>query len=568
MPDLQLSPLLATLSIKDKDNMVGAFDIGRTFTDEHGCVCDFGWAQRRFVAEVERLYNARQPVRIITLKARQLGLSTLTEGILFLWNFLHPGTGQMVIAHQTKSTRSLFEKTKLYWRTWPFANNYGLVSDTQHRFAWTNLSTMEVATARNIESARGMTLSGVHGSEVAFWDEPEDLMLGLKQTVPRRPRSIMVLESTANGVGDYFHHTWTDAEAGQSEFSPLFFPWWEHYEYTARHIGIAPEIDGPLDPDEKFLRDSLGLDSNRLAWRRFSIDNDFNGDPDHFRQEYPATPSEAFLHTGNNIFPEAKLKECYAPMQGERGFFERYGDRTEWIPERTGPWTIYLPPSEDRDWGKYFIGADPTHATGKDRACIQIINRRSCEQVAVYHGHEEPIALGREILKAASYYNDAWVSSEAEGPGYATIATLINSNYPNIWRWRRFDRLPGSNFSNLFGWSNNWKSKELAVSYLKYMVLKGTGGPLGRSVGEDGRWHAGIHDPITYAQMGDFTTRSDWSYGNADPDGFDDAVDALCIAHICANSDGPLEYYDPTSARVGPNLSPESQFPIDQGDAA
>ncbi len=549
------------LTIKDKDNLLSRFDIERVTTDEHGCICDFGWAQREFVAEVERQYNSNKPVRIITLKARQLGMSTLTEGILFFWNFLHPGSGQLVIAHKTASTRWLFDKTKLFWRNWDYAPSYELLSDTQHRFAWSNLSTMQVATAANVQSGRGMTLSAVHGSEVAFWDDPEELMLGLKQTIPRRPRTILVLESTANGVGDYFHKTWTDAEAGQSEFAPLFFPWWRHYEYTARHIGIRGEIDGSLDPDEKFLRDTLGLDEDRLAWRRFSIDNDFNGDPDSFRQEYPATPSEAFLHTGNNLFPEAKLKECYAPMAGERGYFERYSDRVEWVPDRTGPWTIFLPPSENRDWGKYFVAADPTHATGKDRACVQVINRRSCEQVAVYHGYHPPIELGYEILKAAQYYNDAECSSEAEGPGYGVIATLLNSDYPHVWRWRRFDRLPGTNMSNLYGWSNNWKSKELAISYLKHMVLKGEYGPMGRRLGEDGKHHAGIHDAITFEQLCDFTTRNDWSYGNADPDGYDDAVDALCIAHICSSSDGPLEFYDPGFGKA-PMLDPPNDFPI------
>ena len=564
MADLHLAGFLRTLTIKDKDNVLCRLDLSRTHTDEHGCDEDFGWAQREFAAEVEQQYNAAKPIRIIVLKARQLGLSTLAEAILFLWNFIHPGSQQLVIAHQTKSTRALFEKTKLYWRTWPFAGSYGLLSDTQHRYAWSNLSSMEVATAATVETGRGMTLNGVHCSEVGFFDNPDELMIGLKAAVPRRPRSIIILESTANGVGDYFHKTWVDAEAGTSEFSPLFFPWWRHYEYTARHIGIRAEIDGTLDPDEKFLRDTLGLDENRLAWRRFVIDNDFNGDPEPFKAEYPATPSEAFLHTGLNVFPEHRLKECYAPMTGRRGYLERNGDRVELIEDRTGPWTIFLPPSENREWGRYFVAADPTHSTGRDRACIQVINRRSCEQVAVYHGYDEPLTLGQEVLKAAVLYNDATVSSEAEGPGYAVIATLLNSDYPHVWRWRRFDHIPNARgLSGLAGWSSNWKSKELAISFFKHMVLKGEVGPLGRKLGDDGRWHAGIHDQVTFEQLCDFSTRTDWSYGNGDPAGYDDAVDALCIAHICSNSEGPMEYFDPNVSRMGPHLEPEVAYPIE-----
>ncbi len=562
--NLELAPLLRSLSIKGKDGTVFPFDLDFSFVDEHGCVCDFGWAQREFVAEVERQYNAGRPVRIITLKARQLGLSTLTEGILFLWNFLHPGSGQLVIAHRSDSTRSLFEKTKLYWKSWPVKGAYTLVNDTQRRLAWSNLSSMEVATAKSVQSGRGMTLQGMHGSEVAFWEDAQELMLGLKQTVPRLPRTIIVLESTANGVGDYWHSNWTEAEAGQSEFSPLFFPWWKHYEYTAQHVGIPPEINGALDSDEKFLRDTLGLDENRLAWRRFSIDNDCHGDPDFFKQEFPATSHEAFLTTGNNIFSEPKLLECYAPMEGERGFFEAYGERIEWIPDRTGPWTIFFQPADDLEYGQYFVGADPTHSTGNDRACIQVINRRSLEQVAVYHGYDEPIRLGHEVLKAARFYNEAMVSSEAEGPGYATIAVILESNYPNVWQWRRFDRLPGSNFSNLYGWSSGYKNKELAVSHMRHMVNKGEFGPLAKTRGGDGLWHAGIHDSLTFAQFCDFTVTDRWvngsMYGNADPKGFDDAVDALMIAHICSHTDGPLEFYD---TRVkSPNLEPDLDYPI------
>jgi hypothetical protein len=545
---LKLDKWLNTLTIKDKDNRLSPFDIHATHIDEHGCLVDFGWAQREMVAEIERQYNANQPVRIIVLKGRQLGISTLTEGLLFLWNFFHPGSAQLVIAHNTDSTRALFEKTRLYWRTWPGRRAYKLQSDTQRRFLWDHLSSMEVATARNVASARGMTLTGVHASEVAFWDEPEELWNGLGEAIPNRPRTLVVIESTANGMGDYFHSTWKRAEVGGNDYAPLFFPWWKHYEYTAQHAMLDPTCDYP-DTDERWLRDNLGLDENRLAWRRWKIEQK-NGDVDKFNQEYPSTPGDAFLATGTNVFPLPKLKECYKPERGMVGFI--VAETGEFFAnshgDGKGMLTVYRKPHPDND---YFVAGDPTYSTQNDRACIQVINRRTYEQVAVWHGYVDPIQFGYELVKVGKYFGNAMVSTEVNGPGYGTIATVIASGYPNVWRHRQADRVPGA-LSPAHGWFSNWNRKEQQVGYLKHLVLAGGNGPLG----------AGIHDEVTFEQMRDYVAKnSGIGFTNADPAGYDDAVSALSQAYICSNYEGPLPFV-PGQAETGPAKNPKLTAPI------
>ena len=62
----------------------------------------------------------RSPVRIIVLKARQLGISTVTAGIMYNWTFLHPGIRSLVIAHETEASKNLFDKAKLMWEEWPY----------------------------------------------------------------------------------------------------------------------------------------------------------------------------------------------------------------------------------------------------------------------------------------------------------------------------------------------------------------------------------------------------------------------------------------------------------------
>src|SRR5271170_2482900 len=99
---LDLRPLLAQLSIIAKDKTVKKLDINEE--DE------YGWCQVGLLRAVERQYNAGKPVRIIILKARQLGMSTVAEAILFNWLFIHNHTNALVVTHENKATLSLFQK--------------------------------------------------------------------------------------------------------------------------------------------------------------------------------------------------------------------------------------------------------------------------------------------------------------------------------------------------------------------------------------------------------------------------------------------------------------------------
>src|SRR5271156_395916 len=98
------------LTIQKKDLKVERLDLSEPFA----------WAQDALRAEIERQYNLGLPVRIIILKGRQLGISTMSEGTLFNWTFLHPGTRSLVIAHESKAAQHLFDMTKLMWEEWPF----------------------------------------------------------------------------------------------------------------------------------------------------------------------------------------------------------------------------------------------------------------------------------------------------------------------------------------------------------------------------------------------------------------------------------------------------------------
>lgn len=517
---LRLSPLLKTLTIKTKDLEFRSLDIHYVHPDP--TIGDFAWAQRKFCAEVERQYNSGKPVRIITLKARQLGISTVTEGILFLWGFIHHGTNGLVLANENTTSLELFEMTKLYWETWPFRHGYKLKSSTRQQLQWYDTrSRLRIATARNVVSGRGSTIQAVHASEVAFYPDPKTLMLGLNQTIPQKHGTIVVVESTANGMGNWYYDEWQAAEEGDSDYVPLFFPWYMHPEYWL-HTTLTVKSELTVE-ERQLLR--VGATFENLAWRRWAINNRAGGDLNLFMQEYPSTPEEAFITTGRPIFSASHLKTAFKELEGVRGrFIEDHKKRVQFIVDTAGPWTIFKQPKKgDTRWDRYFAAGDPSETVAGDPACVQVINRQTFEQVAVYHNRVNPMHFADEMMMAGKFYNECMLCPEVEGGGQACVARILTKGYPNVWLDKRADRLNQS--FNVFGWSTNYQRKQWAIGLLQRLILDGS---------------LTLHDRKTYNQLRNYVEDESGYWGNADRETHDDAVMALAIAVTASEQEGPF----------------------------
>src|SRR5207249_1718562 len=124
----------------------------------------------------------------------------------------------------------------------------------------------KVGTAGTKGVGRSATLQLFHGSEVAFWPFAESHAAGILQAIADEPGTECILESTANGVGNFFHQTWRDAEAGRNDYIAIFVPWYWQEEYRK-----APAPDFALDPQERDYAALYGLDPAQMAWRRAKI---------------------------------------------------------------------------------------------------------------------------------------------------------------------------------------------------------------------------------------------------------------------------------------------------------
>lgn len=373
-----------------------------------------------------------------------------------------------------------------------------------------------------------------------MWDQPEELITGLRQAIPSVGLTAIFYESTAKGIGNFFHTTWQAAKMGRSEFVPMFFPWFWDPMYTARNIPRHSHAEysqlKDVTEDEKILM-GMGVTEAKLLWRRWAIVNLCQNDVDKFKQEYPSTPEEAFLSTGRNVFPLNDLLAHYQPMRPKIGVLRRVGREVRFFEDPKGSLKVYRSPSSDKSWGIYQIGADPTHTTVGDEACAQVINRRTLEQAAVLNAHLDPIEFGKQLYLLGEWYNMALIAPEAEGPGYATIGHLLGSNYPFVWESQKVDKTPGKVNMDVFGWRTNASTKQLAISQLVHMICQ----PLTR-IGNT-VYGLLIHDQDTFTEMKDYITDEKGGFMNGDGSMFDDCVMALGIACATHFIEPPLPPY-------------------------
>lgn len=254
-------------------------------------------AQEYIHKRLEEQLASEGRVRALILKGRQQGASTYVEGRFIHKTTHNKGKRAFILTHDGESTDALFEMTKRYYDNLPDFVKPTIAASNAKELKFSLLdSGYKIGTAGNAEVGRGQTIQYFHGSEVGFWKNAGKLTKGVMQAVPKGGGSEIILESTANGVGNYYHKQWIAAEKGLSEFIAIFVPWYWQPEYRAE---VKPDF--VINEYEQQLIESYGLDFNQLQWRRFKIvelSADGVDGEKAFKQEYPMTASEAFQVTG------------------------------------------------------------------------------------------------------------------------------------------------------------------------------------------------------------------------------------------------------------------------------
>lgn len=310
-------------------------------------------------------------VRAIVLKGRQQGCSTYIEG-RFYWRVSHTkGVRAFILTHEEEATNNLFEIANRYHENCPALVKPSTSAANAKELHFDLLdSGYKVGTAGNKAVGRSSTVQFFHGSEVGFWPNAAQHSAGIIQAIPDEPGTEVFKESTANGVGNYFHKEWQDAEAGLSEYIAIFVPWYWQAEYR------KPVSDGfSLDTEEHKYKAAYGLDLEQMAWRRSKIVE--LKDPLLFKQEYPATAAEAFQVSGVDPFIKPDLVMIARTAQVS----EAYGDKKLGVdPARFGDdrTSICFRQGRKVHWIKSYSKKSTMEVAGLVRMAIKEVGAKQC----------------------------------------------------------------------------------------------------------------------------------------------------------------------------------------------
>jgi hypothetical protein len=277
----------------------------------------FNRAQIELHKRLEEQQEKTGMVRAVILKARQMGISTYVAARLFKKTIENPGWKTAIIAHEKSASNNLFKIVKRFADLMPPDHRPSIGTSNAQELVFDHIdSAYSVAVATEEGAGRSDTAQLVHASEAAFWVDMGEQVSAQLQVVPRIDGSEIILESTAKEFGDEFHQFWRAAEAGDSEFIPIFLPWSVDDGYRAK---LPDEFE--MTTDEKQLAELHGLDAEQIYWRRLKIRE--MRDENKFKREYPLTASEAFIASNFDSFilPDLVMNarrttdvEAYGPL--------------------------------------------------------------------------------------------------------------------------------------------------------------------------------------------------------------------------------------------------------------
>lgn len=381
---------------------------------------------------VEALFSG-EPIRVILLKARQWGGSTLVQ-LFDAWIqiFHRINWNSCIVAHQkdqARNIRAMYSRMAEYHpkEVYPVRFQNFEYSQTNKQLEGRG-AVISIGSVKNPDSLRSDDIKLVHCTEVGLWeDTPKrkaaDVIQSIVGSVPDDPFTCVVLESTAKGVGNYFHDTWIGAEKGENDYTPVFVAWFEIDIYYRRFGSEQEKADFAQSlTEEEVYYFNLGATLEGLNWyrrKRRTMPSDWR-----MKCEYPSTPTEAFATTGRNVHNpndiQRMMEQCDDPLfRGELIAAAAYGkqalENLSFVStERGSLWLWAMPDKARQVANRYVVSMDIGGRTDEaDWTVIRVIDR----YMKLYGGDEECIGTWRfhadqdlaiwRAVQLARFFNNA-----------------------------------------------------------------------------------------------------------------------------------------------------------------
>lgn len=489
--------------------------------------------QRKLIKRLEKMRKAGKPIRLILLKARQWGGSTAIQIYMAWLQLVHEvGLNSLIIAHQGTGSDEIKDMFDRMIKSYPvemlhelgdaYAPNEPKMvgvgkSGNIFRVPQRNCK-IKIGTAERPNSCRGGDYNLVHLSEVALWKEtdgkkPEDIVRSACSGILLRPYTMIVYESTPNGVGNFFHKEYLAAKKGLSQFEAMFVAWFEieqyelpfenkaeKYEFAKKLFAYRRNEEIKSDREEPgtylWRLWEKGATLEAIHWyvsERSKYTN--HGD---MASEYPSDDIEAFTYSGRKVFSSEDVEQFRPACRAPRWIGEIYGSADEgekaieglrFKKEADGRlfmWHDVERSDTEEVTDRYLVVVDVCkgHTKNADFADILVIDRLFMMDgeppvvAAEWHGHIDMDKLAWKATQVAAYYNNALLVIESNTletnntKGEAEyILTLIHEVYGRqLYARKQSAEDIRQGLPKKYGYHTNPLTKKVVIYNLKVVI--------------------------------------------------------------------------------------------------
>lgn len=417
-----------------------------------------------------------KPIRIDILKARQKGFSTFIAAVIFCMTIFRAGQKAAIVADIAEHASNLFGKYNFFFDNLPEELKLKRIRSNAKelvvQFANGQQSSIRIM-VQGDSAGRSGTYQFLHLSECAFWSDLESTLVSLLQTVSATNENSMVfIETTANGVNEY-KVRWDKDCTLNTSYIPKFYGWFTTERYQVRDIDLRPY---PKPDWLKNLQEKEHLTENQAQWY-FDRYNDFSGDLEKLRQEYPSNAVEAFRTSGNSVFNaelvakrKLEILESVKYKQGQftyKLFCSQDGQQKQlkdidFVESKLGSIRVYKEPVEGHP---YVVSNDPAQG-GEDYFATQVFDNYTGEQVAVYHKNKcDADDAAYQMYCLAVKYNNAMITGETNTTSYL-LETCHKLGYRFIYQDQDVEDLSGR-YMNKFGFKTKQNNRNYMIDLFK-----------------------------------------------------------------------------------------------------
>lgn len=463
-------------------------------------------AQRKLLKALEEMRVAGVPIRIVLLKARQWGGSTLVQ-IYMMWiQQIHRKNWHLAVCAQddnaAKNVAGMYDTASK-----EYPEDVGTISFRPFKKSSKNILNIErggiigVGSINNPNQFRSYNYAMIHFTEAAYFGDTEKrsasaLVSSLKETVPDQPYTVVIEESTAKGM-NYFHDSWNKAVKGETRYRAVFVAWHE-IDRCRVALDVPVEIFLKSMSDYEWYLWELGATLEGINWyRKHKADKGYQDW--EMQAENPSEPDEAFQSTGQKVFNPIYIrscrKDCCDPIfrgdvvgKTRAGEFALTDLRLE--PMAHGRLKVWKTPEEvkmqkikNRICGFADIGGTSSKA---DYSTLGLIDREPMiygndpELIAAWHGHLEQDLFAWKMAQLCMIYSQPEIAEYPllafeiqslkkkleEGNHSLTILDSIKDYYPNLFI-RNDEEKVGDEFIPRYGFHTNVKTKGMIIDTLK-----------------------------------------------------------------------------------------------------